>query len=94
MTTKPVAVSSPQDVTAEFDKSVTANGLTLRYDEFGTGDRVLVLLPPSAMPRRLDHPLARQLAARGHRASTSSAPKPTECTRAMSAIPPRSWARG
>ncbi|NNH72764.1 alpha/beta hydrolase [Nocardia uniformis] len=46
---------------------MTAGGLRLGYDEFGAGDRVIVLMPPSAMPRMVHHPLAAELAARGHR---------------------------
>src|SRR5919106_6138504 len=39
----------------------------LVYDEYGTGERVVVLLPGLLFSRRMHRPLAETLARRGHR---------------------------
>lgn len=45
-------------------------GARLEYTEFGTGDRVVVLLHGQLMVRRMHDPLARQIAAAGYRVIT------------------------
>jgi pimeloyl-ACP methyl ester carboxylesterase len=42
-------------------------GHTLVYDEYGSGERVVVLLPGLLFSRRMHRPLAETLAERGHR---------------------------
>jgi pimeloyl-ACP methyl ester carboxylesterase len=42
-------------------------GHTLVYDEYGEGDKVVVLLPGLLFSRRMHRPLAEELEARGHR---------------------------
>jgi pimeloyl-ACP methyl ester carboxylesterase len=42
-------------------------GHTLVYDEYGNGERVVVLLPGLLFSRRMHRPLAETLAGRGHR---------------------------
>ena len=48
-------------------KSFRFEGNRLVYDEFGTGDRVVVLLPGLLFSRKMHRPLAETLAERGHR---------------------------
>jgi pimeloyl-ACP methyl ester carboxylesterase len=43
------------------------DGHRLVYDEYGSGDKTVVLLPPLLFSRRIHRPLAETLAARGHR---------------------------
>jgi pimeloyl-ACP methyl ester carboxylesterase len=50
-------------VTREF----TYQGHRLIFDEYGVGDRPVVLLPGLLFSRRMHRPLAEQLAGRGHR---------------------------
>ena len=45
-------------------------GARLEYTEFGTGDRVVVLLHGQLMVRRMHEPLARRIAAAGYRVIT------------------------
>ncbi|WP_084529419.1 alpha/beta fold hydrolase [Nocardia crassostreae] len=47
--------------------TVTVDGQRVRYDEYGSGERVVVLLHALLMSRAMQAPLARQLAARGFR---------------------------
>src|SRR5687768_3815110 len=42
-------------------------GHRLVYDDFGEGERVVVLLPGLLFSRQMHHPLAETLAGRGHR---------------------------
>ena len=49
-------------------KSFRYQGHRLVYDEWGTGSRVVVLLPGLLFSRRMQAPLAQALADRGHRA--------------------------
>jgi pimeloyl-ACP methyl ester carboxylesterase len=49
--------------THEFDYE----GHTLVYDDYGSGERVVVLLPGLLFSRRMHRPLAETLAGRGHR---------------------------
>jgi pimeloyl-ACP methyl ester carboxylesterase len=42
-------------------------GHRLAYDEYGSGDRTVLLLPPLLFSRRIHRPLAETLADRGHR---------------------------
>jgi pimeloyl-ACP methyl ester carboxylesterase len=42
-------------------------GHRLVYDEYGSGDRTVLLLPPLLFSRRIHRPLAETLAERGHR---------------------------
>jgi pimeloyl-ACP methyl ester carboxylesterase len=46
------------------------HGHRLEYTEYGSGDRVVVLLHGQLMPRRMHEPLARALAAAGHHVYT------------------------
>jgi pimeloyl-ACP methyl ester carboxylesterase len=48
-------------------KSFSYEGHRLVYDEFGTGTRVVVLLPGLLFSRHMQAPLAESLAERGHR---------------------------
>jgi pimeloyl-ACP methyl ester carboxylesterase len=48
-------------------KSFEFEGHRLVYDEYGKGDRVVVLLPGLLFSRRMHRPLAEQLEGRGHR---------------------------
>ena len=48
-------------------KSFRYEGHRLVYDEFGTGSRVVVLLPGLLFSRQMQAPLAEELADRGHR---------------------------
>jgi pimeloyl-ACP methyl ester carboxylesterase len=48
-------------------KSFEYDGYRLVYDEFGSGDRVVVLLPGLLLSRKMHRPLAEEVAARGHR---------------------------
>jgi pimeloyl-ACP methyl ester carboxylesterase len=48
-------------------KSFQFEGHRLVYDEYGTGDKVVVLLPGLLFSRRMHRPLAEELAGRGHR---------------------------
>jgi pimeloyl-ACP methyl ester carboxylesterase len=48
-------------------KSFRFEGHRLVYDEYGTGDKVVVLLPGLLFSRRMHGPLAEELAERGHR---------------------------
>ena len=50
-------------VTRDFD----FEGHRFVYDEYGNGDRVVVLLPGLLFSRRMHRPLAETLAQRGHR---------------------------
>ena len=43
------------------------DGHRLVYDEYGTGDKTVLLLPPLLFSRRIHRPLAETLADRGHR---------------------------
>jgi len=43
------------------------DGHRLVYDEYGSGERVVVLLPGLLFSRKMHRPLAEELAARGHR---------------------------
>jgi pimeloyl-ACP methyl ester carboxylesterase len=43
------------------------DGHRLVYDEYGSGDRVVVLLPGLLFSRKMHRPLAEELAAQGHR---------------------------
>ena len=45
-------------------------GQRLSYDEFGSGDRVVVLLHGLLLNKRMHEPLARELAQRGNRVVT------------------------
>ena len=45
-------------------------GLRLEYTEFGAGDRVVLLMHGQLMPRRMQQPLARKIAAAGFRVIT------------------------
>lgn len=51
----------------QLDKSVVIDGLRLGFDEFGSGERVVVLMPASILARSMHHLLARKLAQRGYR---------------------------
>src|SRR5918999_981387 len=42
-------------------------GHRLVYDDYGSGDRTVLLLPPLLFSRRIHRPLAETLAERGHR---------------------------
>jgi pimeloyl-ACP methyl ester carboxylesterase len=42
-------------------------GHRLAFDEYGSGDRAVLLLPPLLFSRRIHRPLAEELAERGHR---------------------------
>jgi pimeloyl-ACP methyl ester carboxylesterase len=48
-------------------QSFRFEGNRLVYDEYGTGDRVVVLLPGLLFSRKMHRPLAEELAERGHR---------------------------
>jgi pimeloyl-ACP methyl ester carboxylesterase len=48
-------------------KSFEFEGNRLVYDEYGTGDKVVVLLPGLLFSRKMHRPLAEQLEGRGHR---------------------------
>ncbi|MBA2629577.1 MAG: alpha/beta fold hydrolase, partial [Thermoleophilaceae bacterium] len=48
-------------------RQIEFEGNTLVYEEYGKGDRVVLLLPPLLFSRRIHGPLAESLAARGHR---------------------------
>jgi pimeloyl-ACP methyl ester carboxylesterase len=48
-------------------KSFQLEGNRLVYDEYGAGDRVVVLVPGLLFSRKMHRPLAEQLAERGHR---------------------------
>ena len=48
-------------------RSFRHDGHRLVYDEYGRGDRPIVLMPGLLFSRRMHGPLAEQLAARGHR---------------------------
>lgn len=48
-------------------RSFTFEGHRLVYDEYGSGERVVVLLPGLLLSRRMHGPLAEAIAARGHR---------------------------
>jgi pimeloyl-ACP methyl ester carboxylesterase len=48
-------------------RSFRHDGHRLVYDEYGSGDRAVVLMPGLLFNRRMHGPLAEQLAARGHR---------------------------
>jgi pimeloyl-ACP methyl ester carboxylesterase len=48
-------------------KSFEYDGHRLVYDEFGSGDKVVVLLPGLLLSRKMQSPLAEEIAARGHR---------------------------
>jgi pimeloyl-ACP methyl ester carboxylesterase len=48
-------------------RSFTFQDHVLAFDEFGEGDRPLVLVPGLLLPRRMHHPLAERLAGRGNR---------------------------
>src|SRR5919112_3431930 len=50
--------------------SFTHEGFRLVYDEFGSGQRHLVLLPGLLLPRLMHRPLAEELAARGNHVYT------------------------
>jgi pimeloyl-ACP methyl ester carboxylesterase len=45
-------------------------GARLEYTEFGSGDRVVILLHGQLMPRRMHEPLARRIASDGYRVVT------------------------
>ena len=49
---------------------LTFEGHRLEYTEFGAGDRLVVLLHGQLMPRRMQQPLARRIAAAGFRVVT------------------------
>ena len=49
---------------------LTFEGHRLEYTEFGAGDRLVVLLHGQLMPRRMQQPLARKIAAAGFRVVT------------------------
>lgn len=66
--------------------SFTVDGQRLVYGEFGTGDRVVVLLHGQLMTRRMHAPLARDLAAAGYRVITLDLLGHGESDR-----PPESW---
>ncbi|CRK56165.1 alpha/beta hydrolase fold [Alloactinosynnema sp. L-07] len=55
---------------AEFVRSFQVGGHTLRYTEFGVGDRLVVLTHGQLMTRRMQAPLARALAETGLRVVT------------------------
>ncbi|SDC19028.1 alpha/beta fold hydrolase [Actinokineospora iranica] len=57
-------------MTQERPGSFTFEGHTLRYTDFGGGDRLLVLTHGQLMTRRMHAPLARSLAAAGYRVVT------------------------
>lgn len=62
---------SPRHIsTVELIGSFTVDGHRLVYGEFGTGDRVVVLLHGQLMSRRMHAPLARELASSGFRVIT------------------------
>src|SRR5919197_6325067 len=48
-------------------RTFTFEGHRLVFDEYGVGDRPVLLLPGLLFSRRMHRPLAEQLAARGHR---------------------------
>ncbi|MBN1529647.1 MAG: alpha/beta fold hydrolase [Thermoleophilaceae bacterium] len=48
-------------------RQLTFEGHRLVFDEYGSGDRVVLLLPPLLFSRRIHRPLAETLADRGHR---------------------------
>jgi pimeloyl-ACP methyl ester carboxylesterase len=48
-------------------KSFRFEGHRLVYDEYGSGDKVVVLLPGLLFSRKMHRPLAEELAGRGHR---------------------------
>lgn len=48
-------------------RSFSHEGHRLVYDEYGDGDRVVLLMPGLLFSRRMHGPLATELAARGHR---------------------------
>jgi pimeloyl-ACP methyl ester carboxylesterase len=48
-------------------RTLRFDGHRLAYDEYGTGDRTVLLLPPLLFSRRIHQPLAEALASRGHR---------------------------
>src|SRR5215217_4290079 len=48
-------------------KSFEYDGHTLVYDEYGSGEKVVVLLPGLLLSRKMQRPLAEEVADRGHR---------------------------
>jgi pimeloyl-ACP methyl ester carboxylesterase len=48
-------------------KSFELDGHRLVYDEYGSGDQVVVLLPGLLLSRKMHRPLAEEVAERGHR---------------------------
>ena len=48
-------------------KSFDLDGHRLVYDEYGSGDKVVVLLPGLLLSRKMHRPLAEEVAERGHR---------------------------
>ena len=48
-------------------RELVHDGQRLVYEEYGAGERPLVLLPGLLLSRRMHEPLARELASRGHR---------------------------
>jgi pimeloyl-ACP methyl ester carboxylesterase len=61
----------PRDILGSMVQSRTRQlsfeGHRLVFDEYGAGDRVVLLLPPLLFSRRIHRPLAETLAERGHR---------------------------
>ena len=49
------------------DQPLRFDGHRLVYDEYGAGDRAVLLLPGLLFSRRIHRPLAETLADRGHR---------------------------
>ena len=48
-------------------KSFELDGKRLVYDEYGSGEKVVVLLPGLLLSRKMHRPLAEEVAKRGHR---------------------------
>ena len=48
-------------------KSFEYDGYRLVYDEYGSGDKVVVLLPGLLLSRKMQGPLAEEVSDRGHR---------------------------